>query len=313
MVLKGRPYTVTLLNQLPDELNLFKVTSKENPSTIGFFGEINPLSNFYPASFTHDGLQYISSEQFIQARKAQYFGDIDIHSKIMGCSTSLECKAFSKQIRNIDEAKWEEVARDGCYPGIKAKFYQNPDVMDCLMVKTGSKRIVECATDRLWATGVPLNDPTCLDETKWMSPGILGQMLESIRTEQALCLTSAHTYQQQGAIHSNTAHPPPTSTVTSLPPPLSDSHAALPSHGTITPLPPPLTNSYAALPSHGTMLSALHTEVCPAYDTQVTPMEGLSSSTDPSSSSASASTTPVSDTTETDTDSGEAISYVQQN
>ena len=278
-----------MLNQLPDELNSFKVTSKENPSTIGFFGEINPLSNFYPASFTHDGLQYISSEQFIQARKAQYFGDIDTHSKIMGCSTSLECKTFSKQIRNIDEAIWEEVAGDVCYPGIKAKFYQNPHVMDCLMLKTGSKRIVECATDRLWATGVPPNDPTCLDETKWMSPGILGQMLESIRTEQALCLTSAHTYQQQGTIHSNTALPPPTSTVTSLPPPLSDSHAAL--------------------PSHGTMLSAPHTEVCPAYDTQATPMEGLSSSTDPSSSSASASTTPVSDTTETDTDSGEAISY----
>ena len=190
-----------MLNQLPDELNSFKVTSKENPSTIGFFGEINLLSNFYPASFTHDGLQYISSEQFIQARKAKYFGDIDTHSKIMGCSTSLECKTFSKQIRNIDEAKWEEVAGDVCYPGIKAKFYQNPHVMDCLMLKTGSKRIVECATDHLWTTGVPLNDPTCLDETKWMSPGILGQMLESIRTEQMLCLTSAHTYQQQGAIH----------------------------------------------------------------------------------------------------------------
>ena len=151
-----------MLNQLPDELNSFKVTSKENPSTIRFFGEINPLSNFYPALFTHDGLQYISSEQFIQGKKAQYFGDIDTHSKIMGCSTSLECKTFSKQIRNIDEAKWEEVAGDVCYPGIKAKFYQNPHVMDCLMLKTGSKRIVECATDRLWATGVPLNDPAVL-------------------------------------------------------------------------------------------------------------------------------------------------------
>ena len=61
------------------------------------------------------------------------------------------------------------------------------------------------------------------------------------------------------------------------------------------------------------MLSAPHTEVCPAYDTQATPMEGLSSSTDPSSNSASSLTTPVSDTTETDTDSGEAISYAQQN
>ena len=120
-------------NQLPEELNSFKVTSKENLSTIGFFVEINLLSYFYPASFTHDGIKYISSEQFIQARKAQYFGDTDIHLKIMGCTTSLECKTFSKQIMNIDEEKWEEVAADVCYPGIKAKFYQNPHAMDCLI------------------------------------------------------------------------------------------------------------------------------------------------------------------------------------
>ena len=280
-----------MLNQLPDELNSFKVTSKENPSTIGFFGEINPLSNFYPASFTYDGIQYISSEQFIQASKAQYFGDTEIHSRIMGCTTSLECKTFSKQIRNIDEAKWEEVAGDVCYPGIKAKFYQNPHAMDCLIRKTGSKRIVECATDSLWATGVPINDPACLDETKWRSPGILGQMLESIRTEQALHFNSAYTYQQQGAIHSRTALPPPTNTVTTL----------------------PLPDSLAALPSHRAMPIATHTEICPAYDTQATPMEGLSSSSDPTSASASASTTPVSDTTETYTDSGEVISDAQQN
>ena len=54
LVLKGRPYTVTMLNQLPDELNSFKVTSKENPTIVGFFGEINPLSNFFPALFTHE-------------------------------------------------------------------------------------------------------------------------------------------------------------------------------------------------------------------------------------------------------------------
>ena len=99
LVLKGRPYTVTMLNQLPDELNSFKVTSKESPSTIGFFGEINQLSNFFPASFTHEGVQYISSEQYIQASKAQYFGDNDTHLKIMGCTTSFECKTFLNRYR----------------------------------------------------------------------------------------------------------------------------------------------------------------------------------------------------------------------
>ena len=43
LVLKGRSYTVNMLNQLPDELNTFKVTSKEDENTVGFFREINPL------------------------------------------------------------------------------------------------------------------------------------------------------------------------------------------------------------------------------------------------------------------------------
>ena len=181
LVLKGRTYNVNTLNQLPEELNVFRVTSKENENTIGVFGEINPLSNFYPSSFTHDGVQYISSEQLIQANKAKLFRDTETYNEILCCTTSLECKNLSKQIRNVDERKWEEKALNACLPGIRAKFYQNTNVMDTLLNKTGMKRIVECASDRLWGTGVPLGDPDCLDPTKWISQGILGQILECIR------------------------------------------------------------------------------------------------------------------------------------
>ena len=70
IVLKDKPYTVYTLNQLPEELNVFKVTSKEDQDTVGFFGEINPLSNFHPATFQLEGIDYISSEQYIQASKS---------------------------------------------------------------------------------------------------------------------------------------------------------------------------------------------------------------------------------------------------
>ena len=183
IVLKGRRYDVNTLNQLPDELNVFKVTTRENVSTIGYFGEINPLSNFYPTPFTHEGVRYISSEQFIQASKAKYFNDADTHNQIMGCSTSLECKRASRQIRNVDINRWELVAGDICQPDIRAKFFQNPPAMDTLISKTGSKTIVECTSDRLWGTGIPLNDPMCLDPQKWITQGIMGQILEDIRSE----------------------------------------------------------------------------------------------------------------------------------
>ena len=134
------------MNQLPEELNLFRVTSKENENTIGFFGEINPLSNFYPSPFIHDGVQYIFSEQLIQANKAKLFRDTETYNEILCCTTSLECKNLSKQIRNVDERKSEEEALNTYLPGICAKFYQNANMMDTLLNKTGMKRIVESAS-----------------------------------------------------------------------------------------------------------------------------------------------------------------------
>ena len=188
IVLKGRHYTVGMLNQLPVELNAFKVTSKKDSQTVGFFREINPLSNFYEAPFMYEGTRYISSEQFIQANKAKYFGDLNTQELILGCTTSLECKILSKQNHNYEDSKWVEVAGTVCYPGLQAKFQHNPHAIDTLIRKTGNKRIVDCAqSDRLWATGIPLTDPNCLDDTKWIRQGILGQMLESIHNDSLNC------------------------------------------------------------------------------------------------------------------------------
>ena len=137
IIFRGKSYTVNMLNQLPEELNVFKVTSKEDEDTIGFFGEINPLSNFHLAPFHVDGIDYISSEQYIQACKAKYFGDNETLSRILGSTTSIECKDLSKNIRNFSESRWEQVAGDLCHPGIRAKFEQNPLVLDTLLSKTG--------------------------------------------------------------------------------------------------------------------------------------------------------------------------------
>ena len=178
IVLKGKPYTVETLNQLPEELNVFSVSSKTNDTVVGFFGEINPLSNFYPSPFVYDGVCYISSEQLIQANKAKVFGDMDTDNQILCCSTSWECKELSQTIRNMTESKWEEVAGELCHPGIRAKFQQNPFAMDTLMNRTEGKCIIECASDRLWGNGRSLGDPLCLDVDNWISQGILGQILD---------------------------------------------------------------------------------------------------------------------------------------
>ena len=65
-------------------------------------------------------------------------------------------------------------------PWNQAKFQQNTDLMSTLLNKTGYKKIVECTNDRLWGTGVPLNKVDCLDQSKWIGQGILGEILEEI-------------------------------------------------------------------------------------------------------------------------------------
>ena len=101
VVIKGKDYDMGNIHDLPEDLNAFKVTSKENEYVVGYFGELNPLSNFFPAKFTVNGINYISSEQYIQASKAKYFSDIDVYNQIMGCKSSVDCKEFSRKIKGV--------------------------------------------------------------------------------------------------------------------------------------------------------------------------------------------------------------------
>ena len=282
IVLKGRRYDINTLNQLLDELNVFKVTTRENVSTIGYFGEINPLSNFYPAPFTHEGIRYISSEQFIQASKAKFFNDADTYNQIMGCSTSLECKRTSRQIRNLDINRWEFVAGNICQPGIRAKFLQNPPAMDTLISKTGSKTIVECASDRLWGTGIPLNDPTCLDPQKWITQGIMGRILENIRSE---AISKQHDRQRQYPMTLASSWPPTASTV--------NVNVQHPEYGDAT---APALFSIVHCPSPSTQ--SIADQIGPTGQQSTNPADHDHNVYEKKTDHVSESTTPVSDTTE---------------
>ena len=183
IIIKGKDYDMSNIHDLPDDLNAFKVTSKENGRVVGYFGELNPLSNFFPAKFTIDGHSFISSEQYIQASKANFFGDIEVYNQIMECKHSVDCKELSRKIKGVDNAKWDLVAADLCRPGICQKFVQNPILLEILVKRTGTMRIVECSKDRLWGTGIPLTQDDCLNCDRWISPGIMGKILEDIRME----------------------------------------------------------------------------------------------------------------------------------
>ena len=45
VVIKGKDYDMSNIHDLPEDLNAFKVTSKEDSCVVGYFGELNPLTS----------------------------------------------------------------------------------------------------------------------------------------------------------------------------------------------------------------------------------------------------------------------------
>ena len=101
LVIRGKHYTVNNLHQLPAEINGFEATTKKEEGITCFFGELNPMSNFHPVKINHDGHIYHSSEQLIQHKKAQLFGDIITEAQILSTSTAMECKTEARNIRKL--------------------------------------------------------------------------------------------------------------------------------------------------------------------------------------------------------------------
>ena len=158
LVLDGKRYTKDNLDQLPKNLDIMKITTKSDEKSVGFFGELCPLSNFYPSSFLFHGINYHSTEQLIQHQKAKLCGDKQSEQHILAAKTPLDCKKLSREITNFSFKRWSENAKELCKEGIEAKFTQNPRIMQALL-ETGDKDLVECTKDSLWGTDVPLNDP----------------------------------------------------------------------------------------------------------------------------------------------------------
>ena len=149
---------------------------------LGFFGELNPLSNFHPCKFAVEYQEFHCSEQFIQLQKAKHFGDSTTVKRILAANSALECQQLGKEVHGFNHKNWAQVAKELTLPGIMSKFVSNPNLAGVL-VNTGTKKIVECSYDSIWGTGILLHDKDCLKEENWAGTGILGEMLMETHEE----------------------------------------------------------------------------------------------------------------------------------
>lgn len=139
------------------------------------------LSNWYPACFTADGVEFSSMEQFMMYRKAVLFNDDRIAAKILNTEDCSEIKALGRLVSGYEEHDWNGVRQIIVYQGLFAKFFQNQDLKEQLK-KTGDDLLAECAVkDRIWGVGLSMKDPDRLDRTKWKGQNNLNRKAVCIK------------------------------------------------------------------------------------------------------------------------------------
>ena len=125
---------------------------------IPFYGKFDELSNFYPATFTHERLIYKSSEQAYQATKARFFGDTASWHAILRTDDPVQIKRIGKTVANFDRTRWRLVANSFMKAILKSKFSQNQHLKDFLL-STGDKILVEANPhDTYWGIGISKRD-----------------------------------------------------------------------------------------------------------------------------------------------------------
>lgn len=149
------------------------------------------FSNWHPSKFTEKLLiadelkdvRFTCAEQYLMAQKAIMFDDMPVLQKIMGTDNPRTQKALGRSIKTFDADKWAEVREEKFYPGLLAKYDQNPDLRKILL-DTGDKIIVEASPyDTVWGIGMGENDPGIEDPANWKGLNVLGEMIMQVRTD----------------------------------------------------------------------------------------------------------------------------------
>lgn len=154
---------------------------------VRFFHEYDPfgyMSNFYPAAFSYAGKHFCSSEQFMMYHKVMVFGQTALSEQIMLTEDPEEMKRLGRtRFANYDDNLWWQISYTIVKRGVRAKFEQNPALLEQLL-QTDEQILIECAPmDSKWSIGRAVDDPACDNPRSWNGLNYLGRILMEVRDE----------------------------------------------------------------------------------------------------------------------------------
>lgn len=146
-----------------------------------FYG--GTFSQWCPSKSVIDGVEYSCCEQYMIAKKALMFHDIDAYKEIMATKDPSRQKALGRMVHNFNKEHWERYCHKIVYDANYAKFTQNDEMFEVLK-QTEDKEIVEASpTDRIWGIGLDEKNPLAWNKSTWRGCNWLGEAIMSVREE----------------------------------------------------------------------------------------------------------------------------------
>lgn len=147
------------------EIKEQKILNTED-TIIGFHLPTEPngcFSNWYSARFKLVGYEYVSSEQYMMCQKVLLAREYGLADKIMHTADPAKAQEYAgaKYFTSFGTIKsiWDRNCKHIVKRGVRAKFAQNPELLEQLL-NTGNALLCECAgKDRIWGIGINYNNP----------------------------------------------------------------------------------------------------------------------------------------------------------
>ena len=180
LVINNETYSVNSLHRLPPCLKLQETSLVSQKDSVFFYSRSSPLSNFFPAPITVDGVHYTCSEQYYQAKKAEEHKDLEALENIMLASDPADMYRVANRIKCSD--RWKSgICKTVMEKASLAKFTQNRHLADVLL-STGEKELVEASPrDTFWGAGINLRKIVSTPKSQWPGQNELGQLLMKVR------------------------------------------------------------------------------------------------------------------------------------
>ncbi|AJE42770.1 NADAR family protein [Streptomyces nodosus] len=145
------------------------------------------LSQWWPAPFTVDGVEYATAEHWMMASKARLFGDTEAQDEVLRAAHPALAKKAGRLVRGFDEAAWERERFAIVVEGSVHKFAAHA-APRAFLLGTGDRVLVEASpVDRVWGIGLAADDERAADPERWRGPNLLGFALMEARERLRAC------------------------------------------------------------------------------------------------------------------------------